>query len=102
MRVTVLYFAAARERAGRSSEVLELPEGATVALALEAACAAHPALRPLLDKLRFAVDQSFSPASTALREGSELALIPPVSGGVELAAAAGCESPAAGAARGRA
>ena len=81
MRVTLLYFAAARERAGRSSETLELPAGATAAAALEAACAAHPALRPLAEKLRLAVDQSFAPAETALREGSEVALIPPVSGG---------------------
>ena len=81
MRVTVLYFAAARERAGRSSEVLELAPGATAGDALEAACAAHPELRPLIGKLRLAVDQVFAAASAALREGSEVALIPPVAGG---------------------
>ena len=82
MRVTVLYFAAARERAGRSSEALELFDGATAGDALEAACKAHPELRPLSGKLRLAVDQSFAPVGTALREGSEVALIPPVSGGL--------------------
>ena len=81
MRVTLLYFAAARERAGRSSEVLELPPVATAGDALEAACAAHPELRPLVGKLRLAVDQAFATASAALHEGSEVALIPPVSGG---------------------
>jgi MoaE-MoaD fusion protein len=81
VRVSVLYFAAARERAGRSSETFELPEGSTAAAALEAACAAHPALRPLAGKLRLAVDQSFAAAEAGLREGSEVALIPPVSGG---------------------
>lgn len=81
MRVTLRYFAAARERAGTSSEALELPAGATAADALAAACAAHPALGAVQDKLRLAVDQEFSPPGRALREGSEVALIPPVAGG---------------------
>src|SRR5205823_3027408 len=81
MRVTLLYFAAARERTGKGSEVVELPDGATAADAREAACAAHPALRAVADKLRLAVDQEFAAADRKLREGSEVALIPPVSGG---------------------
>lgn len=81
MRVTVLYFAAARERAGTSSEALDLPEGATAAEALAQACERHPALQPLASKLRLAVDQDFAPPDRRLREGSEVALIPPVSGG---------------------
>ena len=47
MRVTIRYFAAARERAGISSETLELDEAATAAEALAAACARHPALQPV-------------------------------------------------------
>ena len=41
----MLYFAAARERAGVSTETLELPEGATAAQALSLACERHPALQ---------------------------------------------------------
>jgi molybdopterin synthase catalytic subunit len=81
MRVTLLYFAAARERTGKGSETVELPDGATAADAREAACAAHPALRAVADKLRLAVDQEFANAERKLRDGSEVALIPPVSGG---------------------
>jgi len=81
MRITLLYFAAARERTGKGSEIVELPEGATAAEAREAACAAHPALRAVADKLRIAVDQEFASADRKLRDGSEVALIPPVSGG---------------------
>ncbi len=39
MRITLLYFAAARERAGLSRETLELVPGATARTALETACA---------------------------------------------------------------
>jgi molybdopterin synthase catalytic subunit len=78
MRVTVLYFAAARERAGTARDELELPPGATARDALSAAVERHPPLGPIADKLRVAVDQVFDGAP---REGSEVALIPPVSGG---------------------
>jgi molybdopterin synthase catalytic subunit len=81
MRVTLLYFAAARERAGTPRETLELREGATARDALDAACAAHPPLRPVADRLRLAVDQEFSTPDRPLRDGAEVALIPPVSGG---------------------
>ncbi|HUJ27558.1 MAG TPA: molybdopterin converting factor subunit 1 [Myxococcales bacterium] len=81
MRVTLLYFAAARERAGVSSETLELPEGSTAAQALALACEKHAGLQAIAGKLRVAVDQDFADLSRALRDGSEVALIPPVSGG---------------------
>ena len=81
MRVTILYFAAARERAGLSTESLDLPDGATAAQALAAVCERHPALQALAGKLRVAVDQDFAPPDRKLRAGCEVALIPPVSGG---------------------
>jgi molybdopterin synthase catalytic subunit len=81
MRVTVLYFAAARERAGTDRESLELPAGATAGQAKARALELHPALRPIAGQLRLAVDRSFAPDAQPLSDGSEVALIPPVSGG---------------------
>ena len=81
MKVTLLYFAAVRERVGRSSETLYLLAGATAGDALEAACVGHPELRPLASKLRLAVDQNFCAPTLSLTDGCEIALIPPVSGG---------------------
>jgi molybdopterin synthase catalytic subunit len=52
MRVTILYFAAARERAGIPSETLEVRDGATAGEALAAACARHPPLQAVAQKLR--------------------------------------------------
>ncbi len=83
MRVTLLYFAAAREQARLSSEAVELPDGATAAQALEAACALHPGLRAIAGQLRVAVDQEFAPLAAPLRDGAEVALIPPVAGGAQ-------------------
>ncbi|MFY1831212.1 molybdopterin converting factor subunit 1 [Myxococcus fulvus] len=79
--VTVLYFAAARERAGTARERLEVPEGATVGEVLRLLAAAHPGLAPLLPHLRVAVDQEFVGVEARVRAGAEVALIPPVAGG---------------------
>ncbi len=81
MRITVLFFAQARERAGRGSAELELPEGSRVQDALRALAGAYPALEPLWPHLAVAVDGRLARGDAALGAGAELALLPPVSGG---------------------
>jgi MoaE-MoaD fusion protein len=81
MRVWVLYFAAARERAGTSREELEVSEEATVSSLLARLAERHPGLGPLLPHLRVAVNQEFASTDQPLSPGAEVALIPPVSGG---------------------
>jgi molybdopterin synthase catalytic subunit len=81
VRVTVLYFAAARERAGTDRDSFDLPAGASAGNARARAIEAHPALAAIAPHLRLAVDKSFANDSAPLRDGSEIALIPPVSGG---------------------
>ncbi len=81
MRIQVLYFAAARERAGVSREELELPEGISVQAAAELIANRHVGLRDLLPHLRIAVNQQFGRAEDLIPAGAELALIPPVAGG---------------------
>ena len=84
MKVSLRYFAAARERAGLASESLELGAPATVATLLDALAARHPSLAPLLPRLRVAVNQEFAQLDTPVPDGAEVALIPPVAGGVDL------------------
>jgi MoaE-MoaD fusion protein len=79
--ITVLYFAAARERVGLPRESLELPPGTRVADVLRLLATRHPSLAPLLPHLRVAVNQEFSGAEAVVPAGAELALIPPVAGG---------------------
>jgi molybdopterin converting factor subunit 1 len=81
MQVTVLYFAQARERAGRADGRLELPDGSRVADALAAIAREHPALEPLWPHLAVAVNGQLVDESAVLMPGAELALLPPVSGG---------------------
>ncbi|MFY0569323.1 molybdenum cofactor biosynthesis protein [Archangium lansingense] len=79
--ITVLYFAAARERVGLSRESLEVPPGTRVTDVLRLLATRHPTLAPLLPHLRVAVNQEFSDAEVVVPAGAELALIPPVAGG---------------------
>jgi MoaE-MoaD fusion protein len=81
--VTVRLFAVLRERAGRDAIELELEEGATVADALDALRDGTP-LGEALERIpvRSAVNREYVAFETPLAAGDELALIPPVSGGV--------------------
>ncbi|HMB04693.1 MAG TPA: molybdopterin converting factor subunit 1 [Isosphaeraceae bacterium] len=81
MQVNVRLFALARERAGRASVAIELPESGTVADLRSALGETLPALAPLLPNLRIAVDAEYVADDRPIRPGAEVAVIPPVSGG---------------------
>ena len=81
MRVTVKLFAVVREKAGLPELEVDVPEGATVASAAEALSARLPAVGEHLRRAAFAVNQTYVPREAPLRDGDELAVIPPVSGG---------------------
>lgn len=84
MFVQIRLFAMLRQRAGSDSLEIELPEGATVADALEE-LGSTPALGEMLGRLpvQLAVNREYASAQTSLEPGDELALIPPISGGSE-------------------
>jgi molybdopterin synthase catalytic subunit len=81
VRIQVLYFAVLRERLKREQEVIELPADTTVSGALETLAGRHPTIAALLPRVQTAVNRAFADASVVLRDGDELALIPPVAGG---------------------
>jgi molybdopterin synthase catalytic subunit len=94
MTVTVRLFAILRERAGRDSVEIELPEGATVGDAFQRLAAA-PGLGELVGRmpLRMAVNREYVDVGTAIAPGDELALIPPISGGAPRTRASVTEEP---------
>ena len=81
MRVRLLHFASFRDAVGRDQEVRELPEGGRVddlwaALSRDVPLFARfPSMPPA------AVNREYVPAGTVLREGDEVAFLPPVAGG---------------------
>jgi molybdopterin converting factor subunit 1 len=81
MTVTVRLFARAKDLAGTETVSVALSEGATVADLRRRLAAEHPRLGPLLAHSAFAMNHEFADDAAALVAGTNLALLPPVSGG---------------------
>lgn len=79
----MLYFAVFRERLGRDTEPLDLPDGNRVQDAIDLLVARHPAIAALRGKFRVAVNEELVDDDAALADGDVLALIPPVAGGID-------------------
>jgi molybdopterin converting factor subunit 1 len=80
MRVRLLLFASYAEAVGTSGITLELPPGATAADALQA-IRSRAGADKLPPKPLLAVNLRYVKGEIELREGDELAIIPPVAGG---------------------
>jgi len=78
-KVTLLYFASLRDAAGAASETIDTRAPDLAALYDEAR-ARHGFALPV-ERLRVAVGGAFVHWSDAVVDGSEIAFIPPVSGG---------------------
>ncbi len=81
MKIKVKLFALYREKAGTGELWLDLHDGATVQDALDALNNFLPDMRELLDKAFFALNKRYVQPQDPLKEGDELAVFPPVSGG---------------------
>ena len=83
MRVRIRLFAGLRDAVGERSIALEINDGATMNELKQCLGQKYPAVRPMLESLVCAVDDEYVALDEKLREGAEVALIPPVSGGGE-------------------
>ncbi len=82
IRVRVLYFARAREMLdGLQREPWQVQEGWTTSDLQVAVLHKHPALEGLFRVCAWALNEEYTDGPVALRDGDELALIPPISGG---------------------
>jgi molybdopterin synthase sulfur carrier subunit len=81
MRVDLLWFARLHEAAGCERTAIDLAQRTTSTDILAAATALLPACAGLIARSRVAVDCAFVDGPVELRDGSEIAIIPPVSGG---------------------
>ena len=80
--VQVLFFGAARDAAHAEQVAFELPGTSTASTAREAILDKYPLLAQFGKSLLFAVNQEYAEADRQIHDGDELAIFPPVSGGV--------------------
>jgi molybdopterin converting factor subunit 1 len=81
MKVRVKLFAVAKELAGCDELTIDLPEGATISDLRAAVIHASPTLARIVPHAVWAVGAEYANEDTKLNEDSEVAIIPPVSGG---------------------
>lgn len=81
IRVRVLFFASLRERAKVGEAEHAMAVGASVGDLWKSLTAAYPAIEPMSPSVSFAVNREYADRAQVLRDGDEVALIPPVSGG---------------------
>ena len=83
MRVRVLLFGVLQDIFQRKEDSLDLSPGATVSDLLKHYLELAPDKAHFFHSLALAVNQEYASSGDRLREGDEIALLPPVSGGAE-------------------
>ena len=81
MKVKVKFFAVFHEIFGRREENMELPENATVMNILKRLESEKPKFAEYYDSTQIAVNWEYATKNMPLKNGDEVALIPPVTGG---------------------
>jgi len=85
VKLRVLYFAALRERVGRSEETVDVPDDVSRAGELRRwlASRGEPWTTAFAEtrRVRVAVDQTMASEDAELHENAEVAFFPPVTGG---------------------
>lgn len=81
MKVSVIAFATASDVLGREAVEIELPDGSLLSDLRTQLTEQFPALKAMWPRLAVAVAGQLATPDRALRDGVEVALLPPVSGG---------------------
>ena len=81
MHVTIRLFARLRELAGASELARDVPDGATASDAWSVVVREFPPMAEYSRTVACAVNEEYARLSAPLREGDEVAFLPPVSGG---------------------
>jgi molybdopterin converting factor subunit 1 len=82
MRVRVLFFGMLKDLAGKASDEVSLPEGATVRDLLSH-YGQDAKLKGMLSSIAVALNQEYAARTASLRDRDEVGLLPPVSGGAD-------------------
>ena len=81
MRFEVLLFGQLKDIVGRADESLELEPGTNLASIVARYADRYPQFQGLTKSIARSINQEYAQGTAVLREGDEVGLLPPVSGG---------------------
>jgi MoaE-MoaD fusion protein len=82
MKIRVLFFGILKDLAGQPGETIDLPDGAGAREVLLYYGRAIPQFEAMRSSIAISVNQEYAGEDRVLREGDEVGLLPPVSGGL--------------------
>jgi len=81
INIKILYFAFIKELTGVRSDKMKLPYGSTIHNLLTNILDFYPQINNLLKSIKVSVNYKVVDTDTILKDGDEVALLPPISGG---------------------
>ncbi|HEX9615444.1 MAG TPA: molybdopterin converting factor subunit 1 [Bacteroidota bacterium] len=81
MKIKLKLFSIAKDLAGFGEDTIEVADAAKADAVLEYLAQREPRFRPWRNSIRLAVNHDYVQGSYSLKDGDEVAVIPPVSGG---------------------
>ncbi len=81
IHITILYFASVKDATGVRMEAIELPCDTSIDNLLTKISLTHPNIKSILNIIQISVNYKVVNMDTVLKDGDEVALLPPISGG---------------------
>jgi molybdopterin converting factor subunit 1 len=81
VRITILYFASVKDVTGIRMESIDLSKDTSIREMLSKISLIYPKLKHILNIIQISVNYKIVDLNTVLKEGDEVALLPPISGG---------------------
>jgi molybdopterin converting factor subunit 1 len=81
VRISILYFATVKDATGIRMESIDISNDTTIREMLSKISIIYPKLKHILNNIQISVNYRIVDLNTVLKEGDEVALLPPISGG---------------------
>jgi molybdopterin converting factor subunit 1 len=81
VRISILYFATVKDATGIRMESIDLSDDTTIREMLSKISIIYPKLKHILNNIQISVNYRIVDFNTVLKDGDEVALLPPISGG---------------------
>jgi molybdopterin converting factor subunit 1 len=79
--INLLYFAFVKDKTGVEFDLLDLPSDTSIKSLIKIILEKYPSLSNIIDMIKISVNYKIVDVDTILKDGDEIAFLPPISGG---------------------